>query len=712
MRSRRSGRLLASGAAVSILFPLIMTLPSGAATGRAREAQEIRTTWTSEFGLPRPTGLTFDPVRGELLVAQVRGAGAKVLRLSLAQDPQGTFQVPGVTDPGTIAFDTARRGVTALSDGQRVTASGRNLARVSRSDVSDLGLRDPVASTIDPSTGTWFVLDDGADELLRVHPAGSPARISLRHLGASRLGGLAFNAADGLLYVSDVGEDVLYGLDGAGKVRTSYSLASLDLRSPGAMTFAPSADSTDHPDTLNLYVADAGDASRLGGVMEVSLAEPVVALVEEVTATLVQVIDTSQFTPGSPDPSGITYLSGADRLMVADSEVDETTGAGFHDVNLWKITRTGSVEDTGDLTPWTREPTGLGSDEASNTLFVSTDSGDRIYVVQPGGDGRFGTSDDDVTFIDTAAYGSGDTEDPEFDPDSGHLFFIDGTNTEVYRIDPVNGVFGDGDDTMTHFDVGQFGANDIEGLGSDPARDTLLVGDRGQRIIYEVTKAGQLVRTIDASDIPGMRFISGLTMARASNNPNVMNYWIVDRAVDNGANPSENDGKIFEISVPFPGDLFPTVQITSPGEGATVSGTVQIVADASDDQGVTQVEFFDGATPIGTDTDGSNGWSVPWNTAGALEGPHTISATATDTIGQTGSDSNEVTVDNLDGPPTVTITDPASGSAAGGTVQIQADASDDKGVTQVQFFDGATPIGTDTNGANGWSASWDTTGVA
>jgi hypothetical protein len=678
-----------------------------------RDAREVRTVWTSEFGMPRPAGLTFDPGRGELLVAETRGVGIQVLRLNLGEESRGTFRVPGVTSPETLAFDPTRGRLTVLRDDELLgtSASGRV---VSRKDVAGVGLGDPVASTFDPTSGTWFVLDDAADSVVRIPRDGPTARTPLGHLGASRFGGMAFNPSDGLLYVADVARDLLYGIDRAGRVRTAYRLASLDLRSPRAMTFAPSADRTDDADTLHLYVADAGDSSRLGGVMEISLAAEVVALAAEpnVVASLVQTIDTSSFTPGSPDPSGITYIPATDHLMVADSEVDETTGAGFHGVNLWKTTRTGTVVDTGDLTPYTKEPTGLGFDAGSNTLFISTDSGDRIYVTKPGGDGRFGTTDDQVTFINTGALGSGDTEDPEFDPASGHLFFIDGVSTEVFRIDPVDGVFGNGNDLATHFDVGQFGANDVEGLGSDATRDTLLVGDRGQKRIYEVTKTGEFVRLIDVSGIAGLRFVSGLSMAPASNAPGRMNYWIVDRAIDNGANANENDGKIFEVSVPTSGDFPPTVSITSPADGATVSGTIQIQANASDVQGVTQVQFFVGTTSIGTDTDGSNGWSIPWNSSSVGDGPRTITATATDTIGQTGSDTNLVTVDNIDGPPTVSITDPVDGGAVTGTVQIQANASDDKGVTQVQFLDGGNALGTDTNGSNGWSVSWNTAGAA
>jgi Big-like domain-containing protein/K319-like protein len=136
-----------------------------------------------------------------------------------------------------------------------------------------------------------------------------------------------------------------------------------------------------------------------------------------------------------------------------------------------------------------------------------------------------------------------------------------------------------------------------------------------------------------------------------------------------------------------------------------------VQADASDDVGVTKVQFFDGTTSIGTDTNGADGWSVTWNTTSVANGPHTIRATATDTANQTGTDTNNVTVDNtVDTPPTVSITSPTAGTFVhGASVAIQATATDDHGVTKVQFFDGTTSIGTDTNGADGWSVTWNTT---
>ena len=43
--------------------------------------------------------------------------------------------------------------------------------------------------------------------------------------------------------------------------------------------------------------------------------------------------------------------------------------------------------------------------------------------------------------------------------------------------------------------------------------------------------------------------VTALATAPASDDPSRMDYWIVDRAVDNGSNASENDGKLFELTV-------------------------------------------------------------------------------------------------------------------------------------------------------------------
>jgi hypothetical protein len=93
-----------------------------------------------------------------------------------------------------------------------------------------------------------------------------------------------------------------------------------------------------------------------------------------------------------------------------------------------------------------------------------------------------------------------------------------------------------------------------------------------------------------------------------------------------------------------PSDTAPTVTITNPANGSIVSGAVNVTATASDDHGVTQVEFFVDGASIGVDT--TTPYSASWNTTTYSNGVHTVSATATDTIGQTANHSVIVTVQN------------------------------------------------------------------
>jgi hypothetical protein len=89
----------------------------------------------------------------------------------------------------------------------------------------------------------------------------------------------------------------------------------------------------------------------------------------------------------------------------------------------------------------------------------------------------------------------------------------------------------------------------------------------------------------------------------------------------------------------------PTVSISSPSNGATVSNTITVSANASDDNGVSKVEFFRNNTLIGTDT--SSPYSISWNTTTVSNADYILTARATDSTGQTTTSSGiSVTVSN------------------------------------------------------------------
>ena len=89
----------------------------------------------------------------------------------------------------------------------------------------------------------------------------------------------------------------------------------------------------------------------------------------------------------------------------------------------------------------------------------------------------------------------------------------------------------------------------------------------------------------------------------------------------------------------------PTTSITSPASGATVSGTVTVAANASDDVGVTRVELCVDGALTGSDTTAP--YQIAWNTTTASNGSHGLQTRAYDAAGNVGSSTTvNVTVSN------------------------------------------------------------------
>lgn len=89
----------------------------------------------------------------------------------------------------------------------------------------------------------------------------------------------------------------------------------------------------------------------------------------------------------------------------------------------------------------------------------------------------------------------------------------------------------------------------------------------------------------------------------------------------------------------------PSVSISSPGSGSTVSGTTNITATASDNTGVAKVEFYINNSLAGTST--SLPYTYSWNTAAIGNGTYSLTAKAYNATGNVGtSGSVSVTVGN------------------------------------------------------------------
>ncbi len=102
-----------------------------------------------------------------------------------------------------------------------------------------------------------------------------------------------------------------------------------------------------------------------------------------------------------------------------------------------------------------------------------------------------------------------------------------------------------------------------------------------------------------------------------------------------------------EVSVdnPAPDTTAPTAQLTAPTAGSTVSGSVDVAANAGDNVGVTGVQFkLDGANLGSEDT--SAPYGATWSTTTSTNATHTLTAVARDAAGNTTTTGATVTVSN------------------------------------------------------------------
>ena len=92
----------------------------------------------------------------------------------------------------------------------------------------------------------------------------------------------------------------------------------------------------------------------------------------------------------------------------------------------------------------------------------------------------------------------------------------------------------------------------------------------------------------------------------------------------------------------------PTVSITSPADGAGVSGTIMITASANDDVGVAGVQFRVDGADLGVE-DLADPFEIAFNTTGVSDGPAVLLASARDAAGNSAA-SAPVTVDVSNSP--------------------------------------------------------------
>ena len=433
----------------------------GAQSVGVAAAREVRTIYPSDLGFPEPLDVSFSPDNGDLIVL---GAGGQVVLVSLDEEVRLEKQVQGgAGTPELLAFDPTDDLIILIdADGGTLSGlSGQSLRSTSGALFPEapvaLGpaLGEPVGLTVDPDSGRVFVLDGAGPSVTIVDqvPTLSQATVvALAGLAGRDLVGLAFDPADGHLYTAESDGSQLYEVDLTGALIDTHDLGAAGLTRPTGMVLAPSGDSTDDPSVMSLYVVDEGAIGS--AIVEVGFTQIAQASAGSVVGTVIQTMETFNWTPPSPDPAGITYDASIDRLVISDSEVNETPL--YVDTNVWDVTRTGSETSKGNTLAFSNEPTGASLNPSNGHFFFSDDNAKKINEVDPGPDGKIGGGDDIVTFFDTTGAGSADPEGVAYDPADGTLWVSDGVDAEIYHFSLSGTLLG-------QFDVAAIGMVDPEG---------------------------------------------------------------------------------------------------------------------------------------------------------------------------------------------------------------------------------------------------------
>jgi len=153
---------------------------------------------------------------------------------------------------------------------------------------------------------------------------------------------------------------------------------------------------------------------------------------------------------------------------------------------------------------------------------------------------------------------------------------------------------------------------------------------------------------------------------------------------------------------PPPDTTRPTVDITSPASGASVSGTINVTANASDNVGVVGVQFQRDGVNLGAE-DTTAPYAVSWDTTTGGDGSHTLTAVARDAAGNTTTSSGvTVTVSNGGGSVTRSEEDAASYAGTGWTVRGSEVAAFSGGTARSSNVAGNSSTFTFTGTAVSW----------
>jgi fibronectin type 3 domain-containing protein len=142
--------------------------------------------------------------------------------------------------------------------------------------------------------------------------------------------------------------------------------------------------------------------------------------------------------------------------------------------------------------------------------------------------------------------------------------------------------------------------------------------------VYQGTTAGSYGPSVD---------VGNTTVYTAQNLEGGLTYYFAVTAHDTSGNESPPSDEVSHYLVDPSLDVTPpSISLTSPTTGTTVSGPVTITATATDNIGVVGVQFQLNGTNLGSE-ETTITYSVSWDTTGVAPGQYSLTAIARDAAG-------------------------------------------------------------------------------
>ncbi|MBI3114978.1 MAG: hypothetical protein HYZ09_00595 [Candidatus Kerfeldbacteria bacterium] len=216
------------------------------------------------------------------------------------------------------------------------------------------------------------------------------------------------------------------------------------------------------------------------------------------------------------------------------------------------------------------------------------------------------------------------------------------------------------------------------------AQDSSVVAPR---TLFELDKIAALTPGYVNPDSDESGFLDPVTGTRVR---------VLSTTID-AANPANSRVRVEVTLSPTADFVDPTVTLVppTPTADASVSGVINVAAEATDNFAIDHVEFRIGSgalsdvVNVNLPTSGTT-YTAQLNTSRVPNGTSSLSAKAYDTSGRSKLTSVFVTVANVDpNPPSVVFTAPTPGSTLTNPITFAADATDDVGVWKVEFYQGS-----------------------